>query len=300
LAAVADISIAAPNAQNSTQSVHTTRIVENEVQQRELQLRRIDAQLNNEPLQMKSADDLTLFRQVEAQYRSNRQAYQDTLAQEQAVQQKAQEELKAAQQVQRKLAQVLPGYQEQENAWRKLSEEGFAGKFMVTEKQRERIQTEQDLKVQQFTVQSAQATIGQSLKRQAQITSNYRQQLQTERAQIQAELSKAREALAKQTYRNQILELKAPQAGKVKDVATHTAGTVVSPGTILMSLVPIEEPLQAEVLVKNEDVGFVKEGASTEQRKRFSHRYRGTDAYVTLQGDCTARCAEAHRARRTV
>jgi hemolysin D len=78
--------------------------------------------------------------------------------------------------------------------------------------------------------------------------------------QLQAELAKLREEHAKQAHRNQLLELKAPQAGKVKDVATHTAGAVVSPGTILMSLVPTNEPLQAEVFIKNEDVGFVKEG----------------------------------------
>ena len=38
----------------------------------------------------------------------------------------------------------------------------------------------------------------------------------------------------------------APQAGLVKDLATHTAGTVAAPGTILMTLVPREEHLRAE------------------------------------------------------
>ncbi|WP_298268621.1 HlyD family efflux transporter periplasmic adaptor subunit [Geobacter sp.] len=49
-----------------------------------------------------------------------------------------------------------------------------------------------------------------------------------------------------------------PQDGVVKDLATHTAGTVVNPGTILMTLVPLDEPLQAEVWVTNEDIGFVR------------------------------------------
>ena len=59
-----------------------------------------------------------------------------------------------------------------------------------------------------------------------------------------------------------MLELKAPQAGIVKDVATRTIGSVVSPGTILLTLVPIDEPLQAEVMINNDDVGFVYEGQS--------------------------------------
>jgi len=45
----------------------------------------------------------------------------------------------------------------------------------------------------------------------------------------------------------------------VKDLATHTVGTVTSPGTILMTLVPKDEILRAEVWVKNDDIGFVRE-----------------------------------------
>jgi HlyD family secretion protein len=43
-------------------------------------------------------------------------------------------------------------------------------------------------------------------------------------------------------------------------MATTTLGAVVQPGTILLTLVPISEPLRAEVLVSNEDIGFVRAG----------------------------------------
>lgn len=61
----------------------------------------------------------------------------------------------------------------------------------------------------------------------------------------------------KQEHKSGLLELKAPQSGIVKDIATHTIGTVVSPGTVLLSIVPENEPLVAEIMIKNEDVGFV-------------------------------------------
>ncbi|MGA7749822.1 MAG: HlyD family efflux transporter periplasmic adaptor subunit, partial [Gallionella sp.] len=61
----------------------------------------------------------------------------------------------------------------------------------------------------------------------------------------------------KQEHKTDLLELKAPQAGIVKDIATHTIGTVVSPGTVLLSIVPEHEPLVAEIMIKNDDVGFV-------------------------------------------
>ena len=61
-------------------------------------------------------------------------------------------------------------------------------------------------------------------------------------------------------HRRGLLELKAPQAGIVKDLATHTTGTVAAPGTILMTIVPEGDKLVAEVWVSNQDVGFVREG----------------------------------------
>ena len=63
--------------------------------------------------------------------------------------------------------------------------------------------------------------------------------------------------MGKQSHKNALLELKAPQSGIVKDIASHTPGTVVTPGTILMTVVPKHEPLIAEVQVKNQDSGFI-------------------------------------------
>jgi HlyD family secretion protein len=57
-----------------------------------------------------------------------------------------------------------------------------------------------------------------------------------------------------------LLELKAPQDGIVKDLATRTIGSVVSAGTVLMTVVPGNEPLQAEVWITNQDAGFVLPG----------------------------------------
>lgn len=46
----------------------------------------------------------------------------------------------------------------------------------------------------------------------------------------------------------------------VKDLATTTRGAVVAAGTVLMNIVPRDEPLQAELRLRNEDVGFVAIG----------------------------------------
>ncbi len=131
---------------------------------------------------------------------------------------------------------------------------------MAQERVRQHIENEQDLKAQTATIASLQATIQQADKRLAQITSNYRQQLQNNRVEIALQTHKLQEEMGKHEHRTGLLELKAPQTGIIKDLATHTVGTVAAPGTILMTLVPANEPLVAEIWVSNDDVGFVRAG----------------------------------------
>jgi HlyD family secretion protein len=222
-------------------------------------LRRIDAQLADRQFVRRSDEPAELFAQVFAQYAANRRAYENALAQERAVLEKAKYDLKAAEDVKSKLTQVLPHYREQEAAFDKLARDGFAGRLMYTDKQRERIEKEQDLRAQESVIASARATIEQEEQKISQITADYRRQLQTERVDVAMQAEKANQELAKQEHRQEYLELRASQDGVVKDLATHTIGTVTSPGTILMTLVPKDEILRAEVWVKNDDIGFVRE-----------------------------------------
>ncbi|MBI4190068.1 MAG: HlyD family type I secretion periplasmic adaptor subunit [Betaproteobacteria bacterium] len=230
----------------------------NEVRLKRLQVRRIDAELGNTAMARKADDVPALFAQVEAQHRARRQAYQDALEAERAVLAKTQQDLKGAAEIEAKLKRTAPIYQEQERAWDQLAKEGFAGKLLVLDRQRYRIENEQDLRAQQFTIASLRATITQSEKRISQITSNYRQQLQNERVETGAQLHKLEQDSDKQQHRSALLELRAPQAGIVKDLATHTQGTVVAPGTVLLTLVPHNEPLLAEIWINNADSGFVE------------------------------------------
>lgn len=226
---------------------------------RSLQLRRIDAELSGSPLVRVRDDPAGIFGDVERQFQSNKRAYEDALSQERMVLEKARQDLASAQEIEAKLKQVLPVYQQQEEAYVKLGKDGFAGKLMVLERSRDRIEKEQDLRAQGFAIESLKATISQSERKLAQITSEYRKQLQKERVDTLGEQQKLQQDWAKQQHRHRLLELKAPQDGIVKDLATHTPGTVVSPGTVLMTLVPRDEFLQAEVWVSNEDIGFVRE-----------------------------------------
>ena len=65
-------------------------------------------------------------------------------------------------------------------------------------------------------------------------------------------------------YKAGLMELKAPQDGIVKNLATTTVGAVVQPGTVDVTIVRKGEQLFADIAIKNEDVGFVRVGQSAQ------------------------------------
>lgn len=231
-----------------------------EAERKRLSIKRIDAELNGQPFVINPKDNPTIAREVEARYRANRAALEASLAEENARLVKARQELSAAIQVKTKLAATLPHYQAQDKAFEKLSKDGFAGPIMASDKKRERIEKEQELNTQEHLIASAKASMQQSEKKLLQIDSDYKRQLHAERNELQGQAEKLTQEIAKQTHRKSLLEIKATQDSVVKDLATHTPGTVVQPGTVLLTLVPKEEALRAEVWVSNEDIGFVRPG----------------------------------------
>ena len=225
-----------------------------------LALQRIDAEIADTPFRGDAEAPPELAKEIKAQYRANRAALEAAVAEERSRLLKARQDLAAAEQVRTKLADTLPHYRDQEKAFEKLAKDGFAGPLMASDKRRERIEKEQELKTQEYVIESARASMAQSEKTLAQIKSDYRRQLYAERNEVANALDRLAQEITKQAHRRDLLELKAPQDGVVKDLATHTVGTVVQPGTVLLTLVPKNETLQAEVWVSNEDIGFVRHG----------------------------------------
>ncbi len=236
------------------------RTVENELALRDLQLKRITAELTGEPLQATGVYPLQYFMQTVSQLDGNRRANQDAMASERAALEKAKSDLRAATEVQTKLQRTEPLLRSAYERSNSLLGEGFVTQQFVEDRRKEFIERQQDMAAQQHSVKGLLFAVDQSEKKLAQITSVYRQTLSNERAQTEMAHSKLTEDLVKQKYRGSMVEIRAPKRGIVKDLATHTPGTVVQAGAQLLSIVPIDELLEAEVLVKNEDVAFVQMG----------------------------------------
>lgn len=233
------------------------KTIGNDLALRSLQLRRIDAELAGRALVKKHDDPNDLFRQIESQFRDHRQSYADVREQAQEALLKSQHEYDSAREVLSKLQQITPILKQQADSYADMGKDGYVPQMTVMDKQRDYLEKSQDLRAQQATVAGLAASVNQAKKQIDQITSKYRSDLQNERVEAEGQHRKLEQDWLKQEHKSGLLELKAPQSGIVKDIATHTIGTVVSPGTVLLSIVPENEPLVAEIMIKNDDVGFV-------------------------------------------
>ena len=233
------------------------KTIGNDLVMRSLQLRRIEAELSGKPLVRESDDPGDLYRQVESQYHDRRLSYMDSLGQAQEALKKARSEYDSAREVLTKLKEITPLLKQQADAYADMGKDGYVPQLTVRDKQREYLEKAQDLRAQESTVASLQDAIGLARKQIDLITSKYRSELQNERMETEESYRKLQQDWIKQKHKTGFLELKAPQAGIVKDLAIHTIGTVVSPGSVLLSIVPENEPLVAEIMIKNDDVGFV-------------------------------------------
>jgi len=234
-----------------------SKTIGSELTMRAMQLRRIDAELTEKPLRKKRGESVGRFRQVELQFFAHRKSYRDSLEQARDTLIKAQREYDSASEILSKFRDVTPILKQQSEAYANMGKDGYVSQVMVHDKQREYLEKSGDLHAQESTVAGLEAAVNQARKQIDQISSKYRSDLLNERMDVALQYRKLQQDWVKQEHKTELLELKAPQAGIVKDLATHTVGTVVSPGTVLLSIVPEHEQLVAEIMIKNDDVGFV-------------------------------------------
>ena len=271
----------------------------NEAALKRLQLRRIDAELAGTTLEPRPGDPQNLHAQIEAQRAARAHAHEAGLAEQRTVIARARREMQAAQETHAKLAGALPMLIEQQQAFEKLARDGYAGKLMAAQRSRERLEAEQDLRAQEHRVEGARAAIDQGERRIAQIAAAYRAQLQGERVETETQLARLEQELEKLGHRQRLAELRAPADGVVKDLATHTPGAVLAPGTVLMTLVPEGEALVAEVWLANQDAGFVSGGQSAKLKVATFpfQKYGMLDARVLrISADSSERPGEAAKA----
>lgn len=223
-----------------------------------IQQRRVEAELTESPLRQLPGDEPSRFADVFKRYEANQKAFRGSMEQEKSLLVKAEQEMRSAIEIERKYEQTLPNYLKTAKAYSDLEKEGFISGMAADEKRRDATEKEKDLAAQRATVAAFAATVVAQQQKLAQLKSVHDSDLQRELSDLRNRIQQLQPELDKAVYRAGLLDLKAPQDGIIVDLATTTIGAVFKPGEVLLTLVPQDERLTANVSIKNEDVGFIR------------------------------------------
>ncbi|WP_200875782.1 HlyD family type I secretion periplasmic adaptor subunit [Lysobacter antibioticus] len=161
----------------------------------------------------------------------------------------------------RKLAKNI---QDRLGAYRALAERKLLSNVELQQQERERLEIERSIAQQQaeLGVLKAQheSMVGQRNSYLAKTAKEYHDSLSA----VEIEISGLSQQLVRANEKLRLRSLRATVEGVVQQLAVHTLGGAIQPGEQLMVIVPSERGLQAEVMVLNGDVGFVRPGQAVE------------------------------------
>jgi len=150
--------------------------------------------------------------------------------------------------------------QEQVSMLSPLAQRGIVPQTDLLTAQREVVDVQGRLSAAREGVARAQAAVQQA---QADLSSarlEFRQQALSERSDVETRIAVNQETIRGAEAKKDRNELRSPVDGIVNDVQITTVGGFVSPGEMLMQVVPIGEKLLVEARIRPSDIAFIKVG----------------------------------------
>ena len=130
------------------------------------------------------------------------------------------------------------------------------------------------------SISRAQASVGEAVASLNQQRQDWRSIAANDLATAQAELSARRSTLPALAERVARTTVKSPLPGRINRVLVTTVGAAVSPGAPLVEIVPSEESLLIETMVRPQDIAFVRMG----QKAKVDITAYDPSVYGSLRG----------------
>lgn len=225
----------------------------------ELNMERINAELNNQPFVFKAniqADEKDRNQQMNL-YRSRQQEKQAKLDYYNAQIAQKQDAVNVAYAALSKNEQQYVLAKDKEASTQKLWEEQAIGYFQVLDYRGQRIEYEQNIKMIKAQLSAAETDVKASIQQRAQFLAEWNRQLQEEMLNCRKEYQELKQSERKADLKNRLIAIKAPVDGVVHQLEIHTQGAVVQAAEPLLSVVPEGTPMEIEAWMENKDVGFV-------------------------------------------
>lgn len=145
-----------------------------------------------------------------------------------------------------------------------LVKEGFFSEGERLKQEQEVVGLEHDLAAQSQTLAQLAAGLQEARFRQAAVEQERKVQILAEVEQASREGASLQAEFEKAQQLNGLKTLRAPVSGVVQSIGVTTLGSAVAANQPLLTIVPENTPLIAEVLLSNNDIGYVRIGQSVE------------------------------------
>ena len=173
-------------------------------------------------------------------------------------------ELHSTQEIVNKLLQITPITRERAEDLKRLANMQAVAKHEYLERAQMNLEQESNLANQKSHLQELLAAIKEGRAQRLELMTQTRRSIMDSITEAQQKVATLEQEHLKAESRSQLMQLSAPVAGTVQQLAMHTVGGVVTPAQALMVIVPKDNPLEVEAFIENKDIGFVKPGQNAE------------------------------------
>jgi hemolysin D len=221
------------------------------------QLRRLEAEATGAPLPPATDRDMQLQAMLHAQRRSLHAARLRTLEEEIGGHDAALRALSAGDAVR---AEQVAIAREVEALRERLFAGQIGSRLNWLAARAQRLQAEQDQQQARDRGEEMRHGLRAKQSERQGLLDDWQRALLEETVRLRAEASRVDEALAKALRLEALTVLTAPQDGIVLEVARRSAGSVLREAEPLVTLVPADVPLIAEIALRSADVGHARPG----------------------------------------
>lgn len=219
------------------------------------QLDRLSAESAQRNYQAKSGAEQRLqdgiYRERRAQYASTLNAHDSEIARLEAAT-KTNVEQSAG------LRENLRILRELEDMRGRLAASQFAAKADLLEAQRRRVETETELRRMENQNAELVHQLGKARAERATFVRDWQRKIGEELVTVKRDHDATTEQLNKARQQHALIELRAPVDAVVLELAQRSAGSVAKEADPIVTLVPLDAPLEAEVEIRAADIGFVR------------------------------------------
>ena len=225
------------------------------------QIRRLEAELNKSEYEIEagsgaSALQLQIFNQRRNEYSSRIAGYDEGIARLDVERQSIDKEIATLKEKQKLFNEI-------EGRHRKLLEGGDTSRLEMLKAKSERLSIDREMERLNNRRDEVPHDLAKARAERQAFTEQWHSKTVEELVSTQREFASVREGLNKAQKVKDLSVMTAPVDAKVLQIGAVSVGSVAREGDMIMTLVPLDTLLQAEIMVQPRDIGFIREGDPT-------------------------------------